>query len=99
MGPSIQPGELTELRTFILAQQEDMARLSAQLQELKSLVVSQQQVLVHLGKELELTQSEVPAMTAAASAPAKRNRVVRERPVAKDKPLPRKGTQGPALNL
>lgn len=99
MGPSIQPGELAELRTFILVQQEDMARLSAQLQELKSLVVSQQQVLLQLGKELELTQSEVPAMTAAASAPAKRNRVIRERLVAKDEPIPRKGTQGPSLDL
>jgi hypothetical protein len=99
LGPSIQHEELAELRAYILAQQEDISRLSAHLQELKSLVVSQQQVLVYLGKELESTQTQLPTMTGVASAPAKRNRVVREKAVAKDKPIPRKGSHKPSLNL
>lgn len=99
MGPSVRHEELAELRTYLLTQQEDISRLSAQLQELKSLVASQQQVLVYLGKELESTQTQAPAVTAAASAPAKRNRVVREKPVAKEKTTPRKSTQKPSLNL
>ena len=96
---SIRPEELAKLRTYLLTQQEDISRLSAQLQELKSLVASQQQVLVYLGKELESTQTQVPTMTAEASVPAKRNRIVREKPVAKEKTIPRKGAQKPSLNL
>jgi hypothetical protein len=99
MGPSIQYEELTELRTYVLTQQEDISRLSGQLQELKSLVVSQQQILVYLGKELESTQTQVPTITAVAAAPAKRNRVVGEKPIAKDKSISRKGAQKPSLNL
>jgi hypothetical protein len=99
MGASIRHEELAKLRTYLLTQQEDISRLSAQLQELKSLVASQQQVLVYLGKELELAQAQVPTMTAVASAPAKRNRIVREKPVAKEKAILRKGPQKPSLNL
>jgi hypothetical protein len=99
IGPSIQHEELAELRAYILAQQEDISRLSAHLQELKSLVVSQQQVLVYLGKELESTQTQLPTMSGVASASAKRNRVVREKPIAKDKSIPRKGPHKPSLNL
>lgn len=97
--PSLQQEEMAELRAYLLAQQEDISRLSAHLQELKSLVVSQQQVLVYLGKELESTQTQLPTMTGVASAPAKRNRVVREKPLAKDKSIPRKGPHKPSLNL
>ncbi len=99
IAPSIQHDELVELRTYTLSQQEDIFRLSAELQELKSLVMSQQQVLVYLGKELESTQTQVPTITASASAPAKRNRVVRDKPIVKEKWIPRKGTQKSSLNL
>ena len=99
LGPSIQHEELVELRTYTLSQQQDISRLSAQVQELKSLVLSQQQVLVYLGKELELTQTQVTPITAAASAPAKRNRVVRDKRIVKGKGIPRKGTQKPSLDL
>ncbi len=99
VGSSTHLEELAELRTFILTQQEDISRLSSQLQELRSLVVSQEQVLVYLGKELESTHTQVPTMTAVASAPAVRNRVVREKPVAKEKAISRKGSHKPSLNL
>lgn len=99
MGPSIRSEEMADMRTRFLAQQEDISRLSAQLQELKSLVASQQQVLVYLGKELESTQTPVPAMTAAVSVSAKRNRVAREKPVTKEKAVPRKNAHKPSLNL
>ena len=99
IAPSIQHEELVELKTHILSQQQDIFRLSAQVQELKSLVLSQQQVLVYLGKELELTQTQVTPMTAAASASAKRNRVVRDKRIVKGKGIPRKGTQKSSLDL
>ncbi len=99
LSPSIPHEELVELKTHILNQQQDISRLSAQLQELKSLVLSQQQVLVYLGKELELTQAQVTPITAAPSTPAKRNRVVRDKRIAKGKGIPRKGTQKLSLDL
>jgi hypothetical protein len=80
---AVQPEEIAELRAFLLSQQQDIARLSAQIHELKSLVVSQQQVLVYLGKEWELS-SLSSTTTGVASAPGKRNRPAREKPV-KDK--------------
>lgn len=80
----VQPEEVAELRAYLLSQQQDIARLSAQIQELKSLVVSQQQVLVCLGKELE-SRSLSPLMQGVASAAPKRNRAVRQKPMAKDK--------------
>ncbi|MGQ0667435.1 MAG: hypothetical protein ACT4O4_10395 [Nitrospiraceae bacterium] len=80
----VQPEEMAELRAYLLSQQQDIARLSAQIQELKSLVVSQQQVLVHLGKELEAGTLS-PLMGGIASAAPKRSRPVRRKPITKDK--------------
>lgn len=80
----VQPEEVAELRAYLLSQQQDIARLSAQIQELKSLVVSQQQVLVYLGRELEVS-SLSPMTAGVASAPAKRNRRVRQKSGMKDK--------------
>ena len=78
-----QREEVDELRAYLLSQQQDIARLAEQVQELKSLVVSQRQVLVYLGKELEA--GSMSRMTGGiASAVAKRNRPVRQRPVMKD---------------
>ena len=89
MPAAVLPEEVAELRAFLLTQQQDIARLSAQVQELKSLVASQQQVLVYLGKEWE--GSPVSRMAAGvASGPAKRNRPAREKPSAKDKTSGRK---------
>lgn len=96
---AVQPEEVAELRSFLLRQQQDIARLSIHIQELKSLVVSQQQVLVYLGKELEVSHTQLPAQTAVAAAPPKRNRTVREKTPAKEKPTPRKGTSASSLNL
>lgn len=86
-GVTVQGDEIAELRAFLLAQQQDIARLSAQIHELKALVVSQQQVLVYLGQELE--SNAFAATTGVASGPGKRNRPARERS-AKEKPVPRK---------
>ncbi|TKS61784.1 MAG: hypothetical protein EWM72_00186 [Nitrospira sp.] len=99
IGPSIQHEELVELKNYILSQQKDISHLSAQLQELKSLIVFQQQVLVYFGKELESTQTQDPTMTAVVAAPAEQNRVVHEKPIVKEKGIPRKGVQNPSLNL
>jgi hypothetical protein len=94
---SAQLQELAELRASIVSQQQEIAHVSVQLQELKALVVSQQQVLVFLGKELEATQP--PSVATVTSAPAKRARVIRTKPGAKEKKLPSKGAQKPSLNL
>ncbi|MDK2742172.1 MAG: hypothetical protein NDI90_04600 [Nitrospira sp. BO4] len=94
----VQPEEVAELRAFLLGQQEDIARLSTQIQELKSLVVSQQQVLVHLGKELEAGVFSAAAGESIAAS-AKRNRVVRKKPILKDKPIAPQESEGPSLNL
>ena len=91
----VQPEEVAEIRAYLLSQQQDIARLSAQIQELKSLVVSQQQVLVYLGRELEA--SSVSSMTGGVtSAPAKRNRPVRQKSGMKDKAA---AHDGPKLSL
>jgi hypothetical protein len=96
---AVQPDEVAELRSYLLTQQHDIARLSAQVQELKSLVVSQQQVLVYLGKELDIS-SLTSMTTGVASAPAKRNRPLREKPGVKDKAVVRKDQSKPSsLNL
>jgi DNA-binding PucR family transcriptional regulator len=95
-GGSVQPEEVAELRAYILGQQQDIARLSAQLQEVKAMVLSQQQVLVYMGKELEAAPS---AMTGVASAPAKRSRAVREKPPTKDQAGPKQDLQNPSLSL
>ncbi len=84
----VQPEEVAEIRAYLLSQQRDIARLSAQVQELKSLVVSQQQVLIYLGRELEV--SSLSSMEAGiASAPTKRNRSVRQKSGIKDKAVAR----------
>ncbi len=94
--PSVQPEEVAELRAYLLSQQQDLARLAAQLQELKSLVVSQQQVLIHLGKELEAGSVRI---TGVASAPAKRNRAGRDKSPTKDKAGPRQDPPSPSLSV
>ena len=92
---AVQPEEVAELRAYLLSQQQDIARLSAQIQELKSLAASQQQVLVYLGKELEA--SSLSSMTAGiASAPAKRNGPVRQKPGMKDKAVAQKNASKPS---
>jgi hypothetical protein len=96
-GTAVHPEEVAELRAYILSQQHDIARLSAQVQELKSMLVSQQQVLVYLGKELEAAPTT--AMTGVASAPAKRNRAGRDKSFSKDTAVPRKDAQNPSLSL
>jgi DNA-binding PucR family transcriptional regulator len=95
-GASVQPEEVAELRAYILSQQQDIARLSAQLQEVKSMVLSQQQVLLYMGKELEAAPAP---MTGVASAPAKRSRALRDKPYSKEKAAPRQDLQNPSLSL
>jgi hypothetical protein len=96
---AVQPEEMAELRAFLLAQQQDIARLSAQIHELKSLVLSQQQALLYLGKEME--SGPLSAMTAGvASAPPKRTRPGREKQSVKDKTVGRKDAPAtPSLSL
>lgn len=96
-GAVVQPEEVAELRAYILSQQHDIARLSAQVQELKSLLISQQQVLAYLGKDFEAAPTT--ARTGVASAPAKRNRAGRDKPFAKETTVPRKDAQNPSLSL
>src|SRR4029079_13757128 len=43
----VQSEEVGELRSFLVGQQDEIARLTSHIQELTSLVSSQQQVLVH----------------------------------------------------
>jgi DNA-binding PucR family transcriptional regulator len=95
-GAAVQPEEVAELRAYILSQQQDIARLSAQLQEVKSMVLSQQQVLLYMGKELEAAPAP---MTGVASAPAKRSRALRDKPYSKEKAAPRQDLQNPSLSL
>jgi hypothetical protein len=96
---AVQPEEMAELRAFLLAQQQDIARLSAQIHELKSLVLSQQQALLYLGKEMESGPLAVMT-TGVASAPAKRNRPGREKQSVKDKTVGRKDAPAtPSLSL
>jgi NAD-specific glutamate dehydrogenase len=91
---AIQADEVSELRTYLLTQQQDIARLSAQLHELKSLVVSQQQVLVYIGKELEMNSlSAMPGGVASASG--KRHRPARDKVSLKDKTVVQKNLPKP----
>lgn len=96
MPAGVQQEEVAELRAYLLSQQQDIARLSAQIQELKSLVVSQQQVLGYLGRELEV-RSLPPLTMGVASAPAKRNRPVRQKSGMKDKAVAQKDVPNPSL--
>ena len=84
MPDGVRPGEVAEIRAYLLSQQQDISRLSAQVQELKSLVVSQQQVLIYLGSELEGSSLSSTA-AGVGYAPAKRNRPVRQKSGMKDK--------------
>jgi hypothetical protein len=103
----VQSEEVAELRSFLVGQQDEIARLTSHIQELTSLVASQQQVLVHLGKELEAGAfSTVSTSTAAASV--KRSRIGRKKsaesetsdsPQENDHPFPSHKSEGPALNL
>jgi hypothetical protein len=102
-----QSEEVAELRSCLVGQQDEIARLTSHIQELTSLVASQQQVLVHLGKELEAGAfSTVSNGTAAASI--KRSRVGRKKPTVgetsnpsreNERPFPHQESEGPSLNL
>lgn len=96
---SVPLDEVLKLRAELLAHQQEVARLSAQLQELKSMVGSQQQVLVYLGQELESQQ--IPVMSAAAQAapPAKKTRVARAKSASKAPSALRPSSCEPSLNL
>ncbi len=94
----VQPEVISELRSFLITQQEQIAHLSNEIAQLKSLVVSQQQVLVHLGKELEADTFPTVA-TGMGPNPAKRGRVARKNPTTKEKPLPPQEPESQSLNL
>lgn len=96
---SVPLEEVIALRSQLLAQQQEVARLSAQLQELKSMVGSQQQVLVYLGQELEAQQMPVRSAAAQAAPPAKKARVVRAKSSSKAPSALRTSSCEPSLNL
>ena len=90
--------EVAALRTELIAQRLEVARLSAQLQELKSMVGSQQQVLMYLGQEMETQQVPILSAAALASPPPKKPRVARAKSSGTASGS-RKASQKPALNL
>ena len=93
--------EIGELRTFLLRQQQDIVRLTAQIHELKAMVQSQQQVLLCFEKESELTSASFREER-VASAVTKGNAMVRirQKPVVKDKTMAEKDNSARAsLNL
>ena len=96
---SVSLEDVAALRTELLSQRQEVARLSAQLQELKALVGSQQQVLRYLGQEMETRQMPILAASLAPPSP-KKTRVAR---VAKSSATvtsgSQKASQRPALNL
>jgi hypothetical protein len=94
----VQPEAISELRSFLIKQQEQIAHLSNEIAQLKSLVVSQQQVLVHLGQELE-TDTFPTVATGMGPNPAKRGRIARKTPTTKEKPLPPQEPESQSLNL
>lgn len=94
----VQPEVISELRSFLIKQQEQIAHLSDEIAQLKSLVVSQQQVLVHLGQELEADIFPTVA-TGMSPNPVKRGRVARKPTTAKEKPLPPQESESQSLNL
>ena len=75
----VQSEEVAELRSFLVGQQDEIARLTSHIQELTSLVSSQQQVLVHLGKELEAGAFSTTS-TGTAAASVRRSRIGRKKP-------------------
>ncbi|MDH5738767.1 MAG: hypothetical protein OEY77_00415 [Nitrospira sp.] len=94
----VQPEVISELRSFLIRQQDQIAYLSSEIAQLKSLVVSQQQVLVHLGEELEAETFPTVA-TGMGPNPAKRGRIVRKNPITKEKSLPPQEPESQSLNL
>lgn len=96
---SVSLKEVAALRSELLAQRQEVARLSVQLQELKSLVASQQQVLMYLGQEMENRQMPIMTTAALAPAPSKKPRVARAKSSATAASGSRKASQKPALNL
>jgi hypothetical protein len=102
MAPAVEStphDEVIALRSELSAQQQEVARLSAQLQELKSLVGSQQQVLVYLGQELEAQQAPIMSAAAQAAPSVKKTRVVRAKPASKAQPALRNASREPSLNI
>ena len=97
-GQGTRPEEVAALRSYLIGQQQDIASLTAQIRELKSLVTSQQQVIVHLGEELE-TGAFQTAPSRSASAAPRRDRIVREKPIAKDTSKAHGETESASLNL
>lgn len=91
--------EVAALRTELITQRMEVARLSAQLQELKSMVGSQQQVLMYLGQEMETQQMPILAAAALASPRPKKPRVARAKSSTTAASGSRKASQKPALNL
>ena len=90
----VQSEEVAELRSFLVGQQDEIARLTSHIQELTSMVSSQQQVLVHLGKELEVgTFSTTSNGTAAASI--KRSRIGRKKPADNEMSNPSQENEHP----
>ncbi len=94
----VQPEVISELRSFLIRQQDQIAHLSSEIAQLKSLVVSQQQVLVHLGQELEAETFSTVA-TGMGPNPAKRGRIARKQPTSKEKSLPPQEPESQSLNL
>ena len=93
--------EIGELRTFLLRQQQDIVRLTAQIQELKAIIQSQQQVLLCFEKESEAA-SDPFREEQVASAVTTGNTLIRIRPkpVMKEKRMAEKGKPTRAsLNL
>lgn len=91
--------EVVALRTELIAQRLEVARLSLQLQELKSMVGSQQQVLMYLGQEMETQQMPIPAAAALAPPRPKKPRVARATSSTTTASGSRKAAQKPALDL
>jgi hypothetical protein len=103
----VQSEEVAELRTCLVGQQDEIARLTSHIQELTSLVTSQQQVLVHLGKELEAGTFSTTS-TGTAAATIKRSRIGRKKPALNEtpspsqdnkRPYPPQEREGPSLQL
>lgn len=103
----VQSEEVAELRTFLVGQQDEIARLTSHIQELTSLVSSQQQVLVHLGKELDAGAFSTTS-TGTAAASVKRSRIGRRKPgenetsnppQENEHPFSPQKSEGPSLNL
>ena len=94
----VQPEVISELRSFLIRQQDQIAHLSSEIAQLKSLVVSQQQVLMHLGQDLEAETFSTVA-TGMGPNPAKRGRIARKHPAQKEQSLPPQESESQSLNL